>query len=80
VLMGSRPAISSNTPPHFGHLMMCDDRRISFPWLNLVTAVRAGNCEDEVGLSFESRGHLAEIGCAGMPSTGAGILSWQPLH
>ena len=29
VLMGLRPSISSNTPPHFGHLMMCDARRIS---------------------------------------------------
>ena len=29
VLMGFRPFISSNTPLHFGHLMMCDARRIS---------------------------------------------------
>jgi hypothetical protein len=29
VLIGFRPSISSNAPPHFGHLMMCDARRIS---------------------------------------------------
>jgi hypothetical protein len=29
VLIGFRPPISSNTPLHFGHLMMCDARRIS---------------------------------------------------
>jgi hypothetical protein len=34
VLMGFRPPISSNTPPHFGHWMMCDARRInSFGWI-----------------------------------------------
>jgi hypothetical protein len=29
VLMGFRPPISSNTPSHFGHWMMCDARRIN---------------------------------------------------
>jgi hypothetical protein len=34
VLIGLRPPISSNTPLHFGHLMMCDARRISsFGWI-----------------------------------------------
>jgi hypothetical protein len=34
VLIGFRPPISSNTPLHFGHLMMCDARRISsFGWI-----------------------------------------------
>ena len=29
VLMVFRPPVSSKTPPHFGHWMMCDARRIS---------------------------------------------------
>jgi hypothetical protein len=34
VLMGFRPLISSKTASHFGHLMMCDARRISsFGWI-----------------------------------------------